>query len=100
MQGLGSKYSKVFLPSQAGIIKLTVFGPDTEWVEEHLRPLADSLVGVKSAMVHIGSECIFLDREADLYEMAFFVQCYRTEEDPWATADLEVTQEYYWTWRQ
>lgn len=92
-------YTKLYLPSQAGTIKLTVFGPDAEWVEEQVRPLVDSLPSVKSAMIHVGPECIFLDRDRGCIEMSFFVQCYRSIEDPWAIPELEVTEEYYVTWR-
>lgn len=94
-------YTKVYLPSSAGTIKLTIFASDNdaEWVEEQLRPLADSLVGVKSGIVNIGDESIFVDRDRGCIEMSFFVQCYRSVEDPWAIPKLEVTEEYYVTWR-
>lgn len=88
-------FNKREIVSQSGPIMLTIFGPDADWACEQVRRVTYDLHAVQSAIIHVGSYFLVIERNISAVELSFFVQCHRSNKiDKGSEPELEVLDYY------
>jgi len=87
--------NKLEVVSHSGPITLTIFGPDADWACDQVRRVTYDLHAIQSAIIHVGTDFLVIERNSSDVELNFFVQCHHsteTNEDP--ELELEVLDFY------